>query len=631
MDPELQKLVESGKLTPKAADQLAQLKPGTFCLHKSWGFGQVAEWNLLLNQIVIDFQGKKGHAMQLAYAADNLTVISPAHFLARKATDLPGVKELLKTDPAGVVRNVLESLGGAATLPQISQMMVGDLFTEGDWKKWWSSTAKALKKDGFFHVPTKKNEPIKLRGEKVSRADELIAFFDQARQPKEQAAALDQIIKFHHEFDDAATQLQPVVNAIEEAAAKNQRYNPALVLELLMARDDLLERCPQLTSSNPELTVNRIIADEDARLATILPKLPAAKEKRVLHALPVALGPEWTTRGFQLLQGSHARAVPHIPKVFAETGQQTELRAHLERRIREHSMSSEALVWLCRERHGEWRDLVAPDLLGAILSALERDQHNENSRGSKLRDLLLDDRELLPDMFSGAETSVARDGMRRLMLTPVFDELTKRSLLARIIKLYPELETVVTGEQKDERAESLVVSWSSLDKRKAEYEEIINKKIPENSKEIGVARSYGDLRENFEFKAAKEMQAVLMRRKAELELMLQQARGTNFENPDLSQVSIGTIVTLRDVNSGASETYTVLGAWDSDPDKHIISYKTVIGQTLLGRRVGEVVELNTDSGASQFEIVSIEPAPLDVASADGVAPASAAFEPAAAG
>lgn len=617
MDPELQKLVESGKLTPKQADQLDQLKPGTYCLHKSWGFGQIAEWNLLLNQIVIDFQGKKGHSMQLGYAADNLTVISPTHFLARKATDLPGVKELLKSDPAGVVRNVLESLGGAATLPQISQMMVGDLFTEGDWKKWWSSTSKTLKKDGFFHVPTKKNEPIKLRGEKVSRADELITFYNQARQPKEQAAALDQIIKFHHEFDDPATQLQPVVNSVEEAAAKNQKYNPALALELVMARDDLQQRYPQLQSSNPELTVNRIVADEDARLTTILPKLPAAKEKRVLHAMPAALGAEWMTRGFQILHGSHARAVPHIPKVFAETGQQAELRAHLERRIREHSMSSEALVWLCRERHSEWRDLVAPDLLGAILSALERDQHNENSRGSKLRDLLLDDRELLPDMFEGADMSVARDGMRRLMLTPVFDELTKRSLLARIIKLYPELETVITGEQKEEKTESLVVSWSSLDKRKAEYEEIINKKIPENSKEIGVARSYGDLRENFEFKAAKEMQAVLMRRKSELELMLQQARGTNFENPDTSQVSIGTIVTLRETSSAKQETYTILGAWDSDPDRGIISYQTAIGQTLLGKKIGDTVTLNTEQGEGQFTVVSVEPGPVDHVGSDG--------------
>jgi len=615
MDAELEKLVESGKLTAKAADQLDQLKVGTFCLHKSWGFGRVAEWNLLLNQIVIDFQGKKGHPMQLTYAAENLAVISPQHFLARKANDLPGVKELLKTDPAGVVRNILESVGGSATVSQISQMMVGDLFNEAEWKRWWSSTTKSLKKQGFFHIPTKKTEPIQLRTEKVSRADELITFFNQARQPKEQAAALDQIIKFHSEFSDPAAQLQPVVNAIEEAAQRNQRFNAALVLELLLARDDLMQRCPELTSSN-SLTVERIIADEEARMVTILPKVPSAKERRILHMLPLALGPAWTARAFQLMQSNNARAVAQIPRVFAEAGQQEELRAYLQRGIREHSLTSEALVWLCRERDSNWRDLMTPELLGAILSALERDQHNENSRGSKLRDLILDDRELIPDMFTGVETSVARDGMRRLMLTPVFDELTKRSLLARIIKLYPELDTVITGEQKEEKIESLIVSWSSLDKRKNEFEELVNKKIPENSKEIGIARSYGDLRENFEFKAAKEMQAVLARRKAELEVMLHRARGTNFENSDTSQVSIGTIVTLREVASGKQEVYTILGAWDSDPDRGVISYQTAIGQSLLGHRVGETVSLGAEQGASEYQILSIEPAPLDAVPLD---------------
>jgi transcription elongation GreA/GreB family factor len=617
MDAELEKLVESGKLTPKAADQLEKLKPGTYCLHKSWGFGKVAEWNLLLNQIVIDFQGKKGHPMQLTYAADNLAVIEPTHFLARKATDLAGIKELLKKEPASIVRNILESLGGAATQTQISQLMIGDLFTEPEWKRWWSSTTKALKKEGFFHIPTKKTEPVQLRTQKVSRADELVSFFNQARQPKEQTAALDQIIKFHSEFEDPATQLQPLIDAIEDAASRNQRFNAAFTIELVMARDDLLERSPQLTSSNPEMTLNRLIAEEEPRLATILPKLPSGKEKRLLAALPAALGPQWSTRALQLMQANHARAVNQIPRVFVEAGQQAELRAYLQRGIREHSVTSEALTWLCKERNDpEWRDLITPDLLGSILSALERDQHNENSRGSRLRDLLLDDRELLPDMFAGVESSVARDGMRRLMLTPVFDELTKRSLLARIIKLFPELDTVITGEQKEEKMESLVVSWSSLDKRKAEFEELVNKKIPENSKEIGVARSYGDLRENFEFKAAKEMQAVLMRRKQELEAMLHRARGTNFENPDLTQASIGTIVTVRRDGSGEEETYTILGAWDSDPDLGIISYQTAIGQALLGHKVGDTVTLNDGQADGQFTIVRIEPAPVDVMPAE---------------
>lgn len=617
MDAELEKLVEAGKLTARQADHLKELKPGTFCLHKSWGFGRVAEWNLLLNQVLIDFPGKKAHPMQLSYAAENLTVIPPAHFLAKKATDLPGIKELVKKDPVALMRNVLESLGGSATVTQISQLMLGDIFTEPEWKRWWDSTKKLLNKEGYFSVPTKKSEPIQLRGEKVSRANELIKFFEQTRQPKEQVAALDQIIKFHSEFDKPEAQLQPIVTEIENVAARNQRLNAPLTFELVMARDDLLARSPALRTTNLSLTLARLIADEQARLGAILPKLPAAKERRVLQALPAALGETWTTRALQMMLSNNARAVMQLPRVFADEGKQDELRAFLERGIRDHSVTSEILVWLCRERaNPEWRPLVMPDLLAAILSALERDQHNENSRGSKLRDLLLDDRELIPDMFEGAELGVARDAMRRLMLTPVFDELTKRSLLARIIKLYPELESVITGEQKEEKSEALVVSWSSLEKRKAEYEELVNKKIPENSKEIGIARSYGDLRENFEFKAAKEMQAVLMRRKSELETALHNARGTAFESPDTSQVSIGTIVGLRDSDTGKEETYAVLGAWDGDPDRGIISYQTAIGQALLGHKLGEVVTLTNDDDTRRFAIISIDPAPVDITPPD---------------
>jgi transcription elongation factor GreA len=150
-----------------------------------------------------------------------------------------------------------------------------------------------------------------------------------------------------------------------------------------------------------------------------------------------------------------------------------------------------------------------------------------------------------------------------------------------------------------------------LEKRRAEHEELVKVKIPENSKEIAIARSYGDLSENFEFKAAKQMQSVLMRRKAELEQMLHDARGTSFENPDTSRVSIGTIVRLRNDATNDEETYTILGAWDSDPDHHIISYQTAIGQALLGHEIGESVSLNSEHGAMQFTIVSIQPAPTD--------------------
>jgi transcription elongation GreA/GreB family factor len=625
MDAELQKLVESGKLTSKAAEQIEKLKPGTFCLHKSWGFGRVAEWNLLLNQIVIDFTGKKSHAMQVQYAAENLTRLSPEHFLARKASDLPSIKELAVKEPVATVRSIIDSLGGRASAAQIGEWLVSDVFTEAEWKRWWESTKKLLKASGAFSIPAKKTDPIQLRAQGVSHADELIAVFHKARQPKEQIAAAEQIIKFHQQFKEPEKQLQPIIGIIENMTARNQKLHPELAFELIMARDDLLERVPQLHTTHIGLTLSKVILDEEKRLASILPKLSAAKEKKVLQALPSALDERWPERALKLMQGSHARVVSQIARMLGEAGRRGELQLILERSIREHSATSEMLTWLCSERES-WNELITPELLGAIFAALEREHHDSPGRASKLHRVFVEDRQLLGQMFASSDIGIARDTVRRLQLSPLFDELTKRSLLARIIRVHPELESIITGAQPREKAVPLIVSWSSLEKRKAEYEELVKVKIPENSKEIALARSYGDLSENFEFKAAKQMQSVLMRRKAEVEQMLHNARGTSFENVDTSRVSIGTIVRLRNVETNQRETYTVLGAWDGDPDRHVISYQTAIGQALLGHSVNETIALNTDHGPTQFTIVSIEPVPPDTTASASTLPMESGVE-----
>ena len=84
MNEELQQAIDAGKVTLQAAEVLSQLQPGACCLHKSWGFGRVAEWSLLTGQIVIDFQSKKGHVMQAQYAAETLQPIPAEHILLAK-------------------------------------------------------------------------------------------------------------------------------------------------------------------------------------------------------------------------------------------------------------------------------------------------------------------------------------------------------------------------------------------------------------------------------------------------------------------------------------------------------------------------------------------------------------------
>jgi transcription elongation GreA/GreB family factor len=199
---------------------------------------------------------------------------------------------------------------------------------------------------------------------------------------------------------------------------------------------------------------------------------------------------------------------------------------------------------------------------------------------------------------------VIKDLTRALQLSPCFDDMDKRSLLARIVKTYPAVQTMISGEQTRQET-SFVVSWESLERRKNEYAELVQKSIPANSKEIALARSYGDLRENHEYKAAKEMQKILMRRKGELESQLVRARGTDFANPRTDVVSIGTVVAVTDLDHQHAEHFIILGAWDSNPEQGIISYLTPVAQSLLNHKPQEEVEVPVDNAKRRYRIDSI--------------------------
>jgi transcription elongation GreA/GreB family factor len=239
-----------------------------------------------------------------------------------------------------------------------------------------------------------------------------------------------------------------------------------------------------------------------------------------------------------------------------------------------------------------------------MLTAMERDQFNEK-KSNRLRDFILDDPELIADLIESADIEVVKDLTRALQFSPSFDDMDKRSLLARIVKIFPSIQAVISGEHVKQDV-SLIVSWESLERRKNEYTELVQKKIPANSKDIAVARSYGDLRENHEYKAAKEMQKVLMRQKHELESQLVRARGMDFANAKTDAVNIGTLVKVTETTTQHVESFAILGAWDSDPERGVISYLSPVAQSLLNRNVGEEVEFELDGAKKHFRIEAIE-------------------------
>jgi len=154
-----------------------------------------------------------------------------------------------------------------------------------------------------------------------------------------------------------------------------------------------------------------------------------------------------------------------------------------------------------------------------------------------------------------------------------------------------------------------VTSVASHRRLAAELENLINVQIPENAAAVALARSYGDLRENAEYDAAKEKRRFLHRRRAELEKTLGFIRSTDFKDVVIDgQVVIGSLVRLESA-SGSIREYYVLGAWDGDPERNRISYKTRIGEVLMDKKIGDKVEIPE---AGSYTIKEILPLPEEL-------------------
>src|SRR5881227_4194891 len=182
MREEFEKMAAAGKLERQHIESLVQLTNSGFCMHRSWGFGRIKSVDPVFARFTIDFNNKAGHTMDLAFAAESLRPIPKEHILARKASDLESLRQMAATNHLELVKLVLNSYGGKATVEQIQQVLVPDVIRD-DWKKWWEAAKRELRKDGHFQVPLKKNEPIVYQTKEVSLQDRLMAEFRAAKLP----------------------------------------------------------------------------------------------------------------------------------------------------------------------------------------------------------------------------------------------------------------------------------------------------------------------------------------------------------------------------------------------------------------------------------------------------------------
>ena len=282
----------------------------------------------------------------------------------------------------------------------------------------------------------------------------------------------------------------------------------------------------------------------------------------------------------------------------------------LKRWLEEQTLRGPVILWIVKNRNASaYKDILSPligeDLLSALLAAVDDEALQRETVVTTARialaDALSDDKDLIRDMLESSTADTARDLAQTLLLNQGFEDLTKKSILARIIKVFPSVQSLVATKSSDSKEKRLLVSAWSLQARREELEDIVKNQLPASKAAIEAARELGDLRENSEYKMAREHDEVLSARRGQLERDIAGSEVFDFNSTPSDKVGIGSVVSLV-TNKGEELTCTILGAWDSDTAKNIFSYQTPLAQALLDHKVGDTVETNINGHATLWTI-----------------------------
>ena len=128
---------------------------------------------------------------------------------------------------------------------------------------------------------------------------------------------------------------------------------------------------------------------------------------------------------------------------------------------------------------------------------------------------------------------------------------------------------------------------------------------PRIFEQIAEARAHGDLSENAEYEAAKNAQAFVEGRILDLKGILSRARLLRHDDIPTDWVGLGAVVTIQDKDFGDDWTVTLVSSYEADPDQDFLSNESPIGKALMGKRIGETVEVKTPDGIIRYEVISI--------------------------
>ncbi|HEX9493961.1 MAG TPA: GreA/GreB family elongation factor, partial [Thermoanaerobaculia bacterium] len=512
-------------------------------------------------------------SVPLGAAGKFLVPITQAHVLHEKFTEPDKIRAEAAKSPSAFFARILQSFARPMTMAEVRDAVIG-IVPDEKWSSWWTSA--------------RKNPQIVVSGTGAKAAYSWSASTGEA----------DQTIRREFERADAKTKLDLARKHSARSKELADKFSASLASE-----------AAKLSKSDPAM---------------------AWQILTTLESLPGAYTPPFDP--VSLLSG------PRASRTVAAIGDKT---------LRERALGA------VRNAHPEWPKVYAeifflddePRILSLVMSALEKDGQNE------IRDRLIDEtlryprrhprafywyakqideQEPLPDRASYALIfqileAVTSDEFApvRARLKDFFDKggLVTRTImkvdneeqarkLAESLDRYGAIEEYRREDVKhallmkypslrEPQVEPIYSTAESLSQKRAELEHLLKVEIPANKKAIQVAREMGDLSENFEYKSARQRDEYLSARVGKLQSELANVRVIEPATVDTSAVRVGTKVALS--NGDVRREVTILGPWESAPERGIYSNQSEVAKALIGHAPGDIVTFM----GNDYEIESI--------------------------
>ncbi len=579
---------------------------GNFVFHRTWGVGRISA--ISNDEISIDFAKKRGHKMSLKMGISALKVLSKEHIWVLKATEKnPGeLSEKIKGDVKWAVKMLILSFDNNCDMKKMKAELVPHLLKSSEWTAWSAKAKKILSEDSMFGINPNSLDSYVVREGAIEADEKLLNEF---KAKKNFFARVDIVSKYKDQTSDIFMEMLSYFLSFLKSTNQVSEYVISSYILLCKIKEEL-PGAPFNIAGNFATLYEKI---EDVSAMYIAIKDRTLRELFLKKIQSVV--PNWQEEFIKLFPTVLSE---DIVQPLLKDGKKAELQKKVLECFENYRVYKEACIWCFKNaRNSEWfseMGMEEESLIIVLIYILDITYREIASRKNTIENRKINksvhnilfgkDRMLIEFILSGDEERVSR------IYTLVSDikdlePTIKASLRSSILGKYKDFK-FMDVEERAVQVLGLIVTEKMLLEKKKELNEIITVHIPQNEKDLSYAISLGDLRENAEYKAAREEQSRLQNMLKKLQDELERAEVFDPTKYSGDKVAFGTKVGIKNEETGETEEYTILGPWESDPKNGIISYMSPLGSGLLNSKVGDVIDYVVSDQKRVYKVLNVE-------------------------